>query len=302
MPADPTNPSSPRSPRAFRRTVLRGVGIVLPPLLTVVIFLWAGNTIRQYVLDPLIELTRDGLARGLADVRRDLSGPTAIADGTLYTRLPDGAYIPALVYDTVVADAPDRPPPVTAKETYQRFVEVQYLRSYLVIPIFLVGFILAMYLLGKFLALGAGRFFVQILEGIIRRLPLVRTVYSSVKQVTEFMFSESELQFKRVVAVEFPRKGLWSVGLVTNESFRAISEAAGEPVVAVMVPYSPWSLSGYTVVVPKRETIDLNMTLDQAIQFIVSCGVVVPAHQLPRTARPQIAEDAETARVGRYGP
>jgi uncharacterized membrane protein len=282
--------------------VLRGVGIVLPPLLTVVIFLWAGSTIRQYVLDPLIELTRDGLARGLADVRRDLSGPTAMAYGTLYTRLPDGAYVPAHVYDAAVADEPDRPPPATAKEAYQRFVEVQYLRSYLVIPIFFFGFILAMYLLGRFLALGVGRFFVQLLEGVIRRLPLVRTVYSSVKQVTEFMFSESELQFKRVVAVEFPRKGLWSVGLVTNESFRAISEAAGEPVVAVMVPYSPWSLSGYTVVVPKRETIDLNMTLDQAIQFIVSCGVVVPSHQLPRPAKPQITEDATTARIGGYGP
>ena len=70
--------------------------------------------------------------------------------------------------------------------------------------------------MGKFLAAGVGRFFFNQLERVIHRVPLVRSVYGSVKQVTDFFFTESELQFTRVVAIEYPRKGIWSIGLLTG--------------------------------------------------------------------------------------
>ena len=91
MPVDATIPSSGRSPRAFRRTVVRGLGIVLPPLLTVVIFLWAGSTIRQYVLDPMIVLTRNGLARGLA--ASVSARGVALYEGTRAERIESGRVI-----------------------------------------------------------------------------------------------------------------------------------------------------------------------------------------------------------------
>ena len=87
-------------------------------------------------------------------------------------------------------------------------------------PFFLLIFTLLLYLLGKFMAAGIGRFFWNIFErGIIDRVPLVRNVYSGVKQVTDFMFNERDFEFTRVVAVEYPRKGIWSIGFVTSESF-----------------------------------------------------------------------------------
>ncbi|MEO8497700.1 MAG: DUF502 domain-containing protein, partial [Planctomycetota bacterium] len=84
----------------------------------------------------------------------------------------------------------------------------------------------------------------------------------------------------RVVAVEYPRKGIWSVGFVTGESFADIRAAANEPVLSVLIPTSPLPMTGMTVTVLKSEAVDLNVTIDQAIQFFVSCGVVVPKQPL----------------------
>ncbi len=109
-------------------------------------------------------------------------------------------------------------------------------------------------------------------------MPGVRSVYSAIKQVTDFVFSEKEMTFTRIVAVEFPCKGSWSVGFVTGESLKTIRDALDEPVLAVLIPYAP-PVTGCVITVRKSECIDLDMTFDQACQFIVSCGVVVPPHQ-----------------------
>ncbi len=97
--------------------------------------------------------------------------------------------------------------------------------------------------------------------------------------MTDFVFSESDVEYTRVVALEYPRKGIWSLGLVTGESMLDIRSAANEPVLSVLVPTSPAPFTGFTVTIKKSEAIDLNLTIDQAFQFIVSCGVVVPAQQ-----------------------
>jgi uncharacterized membrane protein len=108
----------------------------------------------------------------------------------------------------------------------------------------------------------------------------VRNVYSSVKQVTEFFLSRRELEFTRVVAIEYPRKNCWAVAFVTGESPLDVIEAAGEPVISVLVPTSPMPVTGFTCIVLKREVVDLNITIDQALEYIISCGVVVPPHQI----------------------
>ena len=79
-----------------------------------------------------------------------------------------------------------------------------------------------------------------------------------------------------MVAVEYPRKGAWSVGFVTGESLLTIRGAAHEAVVSVLMPTSPVPGTGFTITVRKSETIDLDIPIDQALQFVVSCGVVVP--------------------------
>jgi uncharacterized membrane protein len=297
-----TADSEPAAPakhdKPFRRAVWRGLGVVLPPLLTIVILFWIGNTIKQYVYEPVQFAAREMIYLRVADIRRNLPDddpitPQTMTDDGPFTRVDGNYYVPAEVEALVRANRNGRPMPETAQDLYRRYVEIRYLKPYLLIPAFLSVFILLLYLLGKFMAIGVGLFFVRLFEKFIGRLPLVRNVYSSVKQVTDLMFSEHEIQYTRIVAVEFPCKGIWSVGFVTGESMLDIRAAANEPVLAVLIPYSPLPITGATITVRKSETIDLNITVDQAFQFIVSCGVVVPPHQM--TVRPDRALSSTTA-------
>ena len=265
----------------FRRAVLRGLGVLAPPLLTILIFIWAGSTINQYVLRPVTGSVRNGLIWATADIRTDL--PLVRADdrivsveNRLFRRMDDGTFVPSEVYDLVQKSPGDEPLPKMGRDVYRRYVEIKYLRPLYVVPFLLSIFLLVLYLLGKFMAAGIGRFFGNVLERVITRLPVVRSVYSGVKQVSDFMFNEREIEFTRVVAIEYPRKGIWSIGFVTSESFADIRCAANEPVLAVFIPCSPLPLTGYTVHCLRSECIDLNMTFDQACQFTISCGVVVP--------------------------
>jgi uncharacterized membrane protein len=82
------------------------------------------------------------------------------------------------------------------------------------------------------------------------------------------------------VAIEYPRKGIWQLAFVTGESLGDIAAAANEPVLAVLVPTSPMPFTGFTVTVKRSETLDLSITMEQALQFIVSCGVVAPPHEV----------------------
>ena len=287
-----------RSAHPFRTAVLRGMGLLAPPLLTIVIFVWIASTVEEYVLQPVSTGTRNALVWYLKDVRKDIEGVkagqrTVMVDDTPYYRLDNGTYIPLEVYHLVGENPGNEPPPKTGTAYYERYVRLRYMRPLFMIPFFLSGFILVLYLLGKFMAAGMGRVFYNMFEQVIHRVPLVRNVYSSVKQVSDFFFSEREIEFTRVVAVEYPRKGIWSLGFVTGESFRDIRAAVNEPVLSVLMATSPMPMTGFTITVPKSETIDLDITVEQALQFIISCGVVVPPHQLQQMqdqAQAQLAQ------------
>ena len=260
----------------FRRAVFRGLAVILPPLLTIVILIWVWNAVEQYVLVPVETGARHVIVWAISDIRKENPG-----DG--YTRIEHKEfeeYIPTAVIDELKHNLGTEPFPNTAKAIYHRYVERRYLGAQVVIPVFLCLFILILYLLGKFLAIRFGRMMWNFFEQVIQRLPLIRNVYSSVKQVTDFVLSEQELEYTRVVAVEYPRQGIWSVGFVTGESMLDIRSAANEPVLSVLMPTSPMPVTGFTITVRKSETVDLELTIDQAIQFIVSCGVVVPPQQL----------------------
>ncbi|MEE3370633.1 MAG: DUF502 domain-containing protein [Planctomycetota bacterium] len=267
-------------PRPIRRAVLRGLGVVLPPLLTILLFIWAWTTIETRVLEPI-----EGAARWvLVEYVREIQDPADVPeiDRHKYEVTLDQKLVPeshVLSYNELRQETEPKANQLTANEFYDRYVELQYLRRTVVIPAFLAAFILVLYLLGKFLAAGFGSFLWATCEGVIQRVPLIRNVYSAVKQVTDFVFSEREIEFNRVVAIEYPRRGIWSIGFVTGESMREIRSAAKEPVLSILMPTSPMPATGFTITAPKSDTIDLDITIDQAIQFVVSCGVVVPPQQ-----------------------
>ena len=147
--------------------------------------------------------------------------------------------------------------------------------------IYLLLAVVAVYLFGRFVASYLGRLIWRTAEGGLVRLPLIKQIYPSVKQVTDFLFSEPKLQFSRVVAVEYPRKGVWSLGLVTGPGMKTINESAGGDLVTVFVPSSPTPVTGYTITVRRDEIVDLPLTIDEALRFTISGGVVRPPAELP---------------------
>ena len=276
---------------SFRRAVWSGLGVFLPPLLTLAIVLWVANSVRYYLLAPVENLAAWLIVESTADVRRVESIPGAgpprrTFDGKPFRRTSDDAYVPEEVFLTVVVrHGHQRAAEMTARELYFEYVKLRYLNPWLVVPVFLLVLLVLLWFLGRFMAAGLGRFFWESLERVIARVPLVRNVYSSVKQVTDFLLKQREIHYTRVVAVQYPRQGTWSLGFVTGDGLRDVEQATGEPVLALLVPTSPMPLTGYTVVVPASEVVDLNMTVDQALEFLVSCGVVIPPEQLPQAAQ-----------------
>jgi len=152
----------------------------------------------------------------------------------------------------------------------------------------LIGLIVAVvliYFVGILLGSYIGRSLYNKGEQLLHRVPLIRSVYPSVKQVTDFFFGspEQRIQFSKVVAVEYPRKGLWSVGLVTGSTMQTIQDRAGKDCMTVFVPSSPTPFTGYVITVPREDTIDLAITIEEAIKFAVSGGVLVPPkEQIPQ--------------------
>jgi uncharacterized membrane protein len=120
-----------------------------------------------------------------------------------------------------------------------------------------------------------GRQLVGYWEDLMQRIPLVRSVYGGVRSFTESVLSSSN-SFRQVVAVEYPRTGIWSIGFVTADNVAEVSNRTGEQLTCVFVSTAPNPTSGFIILVPKRQLIALEMSVDAAMKMIVTCGVVLP--------------------------
>ena len=125
-------------------------------------------------------------------------------------------------------------------------------------------------------------------EELLNRIPVVRTVYGGVKSFAESVFSQSN-SFRKVVMVEYPREGVWSIGFLTAEDVPEISQKTGENHVAVYVSSALNATAGWLIVVPRRVVHELDMSVDAALKMIITCGVVVPPHP---AAKSQVAKPA----------
>ena len=118
-----------------------------------------------------------------------------------------------------------------------------------------------------------GRRLLAAFEGLLLRLPLVKTIYSSAKQVIE-TFQGPGRSFQRVVLLQYPRQGLWSIGLVATERADNLNLVPGNKVLTVFVPTTPNPTSGYLVIISPQDVIDLDFSIEDAFKFIVSGGIV----------------------------
>ena len=116
-----------------------------------------------------------------------------------------------------------------------------------------------------------GKKFFEFFNNILKKIPILRTIYSAIGQMTE-TFTKSDSGQKSVVLLEYPRKGIWAVGFATKENEGIIKNKVGEDIINVFVPTTPNPTSGFLLMVPKKELIYLDVTFEQASKFIVSAG------------------------------
>lgn len=140
------------------------------------------------------------------------------------------------------------------------------------IIVLLIGFIL----IGMFAAGFVGGFFLRLGEWIVYKVPLISSVYSMLKQVFETFFSNKANSFKQVVLLQYPRKGIWIYGFLSGEAKGEILEKTGEELLNVFIPTTPNPTSGFLIFVPKKDVQFVNIPVDVALKFIISCGVVTP--------------------------
>ena len=122
-----------------------------------------------------------------------------------------------------------------------------------------------------------GKRLVSLGDRIVSRIPVVRSIYSSVKQVSDTVFSESGNAFRTAVLVEWPRPGVWTIAFVTGTPGGDVLNHLPGDYVSVYVPTTPNPTGGYFVMLRKNDCIELKMSVDEALKYVVSMGVVVPA-------------------------
>ena len=135
----------------------------------------------------------------------------------------------------------------------------------------LVSFLLLITIIGWLSLSFIGKKFIDLLNNILKKIPILRTIYSAIGQMTE-SFTKSDNKQKSVVLLEYPRKGVWAVGFATKENTGIIKDKVKEELINVFVPTTPNPTSGFLLMVPKTDLIYLDVTFEQASKFIVSAG------------------------------
>jgi len=122
-----------------------------------------------------------------------------------------------------------------------------------------------------------GRKLLALGDNLLTRIPIVRSIYGGVKQISDTLFSPEGKAFRRAVLVRYPHAGAWTVALVTGTPQHEVARILGTDQIAVFVPTTPNITAGFFLIVPRSETIELDMTVDAALKYIISMGVAEPA-------------------------
>ncbi len=175
----------------------------------------------------------------------------------------------------------------------------------------IIGAAFAVLLLGFFLRIFVGAKIVKRIDTFFEKFPVIKGIYPHARQVADFLFgTRDKMEFKRVIAVQYPRKGIYSMGFLTGYGLRDVQEHAGQNLVSIFIPNSPAPLTGFVIMVPKSEIVNLDMRVDDAIRFCVTAGMtggnrehVVDGQELvpgdiPRALSSRTAENAHRSGEG----
>lgn len=258
----------------FRTFFIKGLGILLPTVLT----LWILYTAFQFVFNNVAQPINKGIRAGVV---------WAVPAFVPQEKLPTWAR----VSDSEVAawrrSELGKPVEEVSDTRARTLIGRDRLRAFWNDNWWLQGVgllvaIVLIYLAGILLGGLIGRRLYTRLEGLLSKIPGFKQVYPHVKQVVDMVMGETPIAFNRVVLVQYPRKGLWTVGFVTGNSLQFVHDQAGEPCVSVFVPSTPAPFTGFTISVPASEALDVPISIEEAVRFFVTGGVLVPPDQKPQ--------------------
>jgi uncharacterized membrane protein len=144
-----------------------------------------------------------------------------------------------------------------------------------------------------------GRLFLRVSEAILRRMPVVRSIYSWVKQIFETVFHERASPFREVVLVEFPRKGLWRIGFITGRTPGSTQDLSPGGLLNVFLPGTPNAASGFFVLVPTEDIYRVDLTPEEALKLIVSAGIATPPERIGVAPQPDRSSLTAASRSNR---
>ncbi|ADC71028.1 protein of unknown function DUF502 [Thioalkalivibrio sp. K90mix] len=154
--------------------------------------------------------------------------------------------------------------------------------------------IVVVFVTGVIVANIVGRKLVSLGESIVHRIPLVSSIYGAVKKLTETVLADGGQAFRKVVLIEYPRRGLWSVGFLTGTGAGEVQDRTERDVITVFVPTTPNPTSGFVLLVPREEAIELDMTVEDGLKFVMSMGVVTPLSSPTEAPAPVAREQGKS--------
>lgn len=163
-------------------------------------------------------------------------------------------------------------------------------------------------LIGALTANLLGRSFLRMSERLLERMPIIRGVHATIKQVFETVLSHQSDAFRQVVMVEYPRRGIWALGFLTGETLGEVQNLTKERVLNIFLPTTPNPTSGFLLFVPQEDVLILDMTVEEGIKMVMSGGIVTPADRRPPEVRkvPKVSaktyEEADILRERQNAP
>lgn len=253
------------------RPFLRGLAVLLPSVLT----LWLLVKAYQFIDSAIAEPINRGIRLAFIEITTRIPGVVESLGIMPSQEAIEAAAIDSNVSMNNIEAVKEITHTLFSNDVNSWWVEHPYMNF--------LGLIVAaivVYVCGRLVGGFLGRTLYKRIERLMGTIPVISKIYPYIKQLVDFLIADSNKpKFSRVVAVEYPRKGIWSVGFLTGDSMAALKDKLPDSV-TIFIPSSPTPFTGYTITVRREDTIDLPLTVEEAIRFSVSGGVLKPDHQL----------------------